>query len=247
MLIVVENRNAHAGFRLLLDLETFGPLDVLEVDAAEGRLQRDDDVDEPVDVRLSDLDVEHVDAGEFLEQDRLALHHRLAGERTDRAEAEHGGAVGQHRDQILAHGQRRGLFRIGRDRLAGESDARRIGERQVALVGERLGGDDLELSRAGLAMKMQGVRLEVGLALDRHCRLPSLWESDYWGIRGLENSSSTALAKSRVSYELFAQCRPWYRVDKIAESAVVGNAKVSPRAIPKQSIRQPRGFCEGAN
>ena len=40
-----------------------------------------------------DLDVEHVDAGELLEQDRLALHHGLGGERPDIAEAEHGGAV----------------------------------------------------------------------------------------------------------------------------------------------------------
>jgi hypothetical protein len=41
-----------------------------------------------------DLDVEHVDAGELLEQDRLALHHRLGGERPDVAEAQHRGAVG---------------------------------------------------------------------------------------------------------------------------------------------------------
>jgi hypothetical protein len=52
-----------------------------------------------------DLDVEHVDAGEFLEQDRLAFHHRLRGQRADIAEAEHRGAVGDHRDQIGAGGQ----------------------------------------------------------------------------------------------------------------------------------------------
>ena len=50
---------------------------------------------------LVDLDVEHVDAGELLEQHRLALHHRLAGERADGAEAEHRGAVGQHGDEVL--------------------------------------------------------------------------------------------------------------------------------------------------
>ena len=100
VLVVVEDRNAHAGLRLLLDLEAFGALDVLEIDAAEGRLQRDDDVDQLVDVGLVDLDVEDVDAGELLEQDRLAFHHRLAGERADGAEAEHRGAVGQHGDEI---------------------------------------------------------------------------------------------------------------------------------------------------
>src|SRR5439155_25146592 len=46
-------------------------LDVLEIDAAEGRLQAGDDVDETVGIGLGDLDVEHVDAGEFLEQQAL--------------------------------------------------------------------------------------------------------------------------------------------------------------------------------
>ena len=50
---------------------------------------------------LGDLDVEDVDAGELLEQDRLAFHHRLGGERADGAEAEHGGAVGDDGDEVL--------------------------------------------------------------------------------------------------------------------------------------------------
>ena len=40
-------------------------------------------------IALIDLDVEHVDAGEFLEQHRLAFHHRLGRERADGAEPEH--------------------------------------------------------------------------------------------------------------------------------------------------------------
>ena len=46
---------------------------------------------------------------------------------------------------------------FGRDRLAGEGDAGRIGEREVALVGERLGRRDLQLAGPRLAMEMQGV------------------------------------------------------------------------------------------
>jgi hypothetical protein len=88
---------------------------------------------------LVDLDVEHVDAGELLEQDRLAFHHRLAGERADVAEAEHGGAVGDHGDQVAARGVARRPSPGRRDRLAGRGDAGRIGQRQVALVGQRLG------------------------------------------------------------------------------------------------------------
>ena len=149
MLVVMEDRNAHARLRLLLDLEALGALDVFEVDAAEGRLERNDDVDELVDIQFRDLDVEHVDAGEFLEQHRLAFHHRLGGERADGAEAEHGGAVGEDGDEILARGVARRAVRVGGDRLAGKGDARRIGERKIALVGERLGGDDLELAGRG--------------------------------------------------------------------------------------------------
>ena len=87
VLVVVEHRDLHALAQLALDVEALGRLDVLEVDAAEGRLERGDDVDQLVGVVLGELDVEHVDAGELLEQAALALHHRLAGERTDVAEA----------------------------------------------------------------------------------------------------------------------------------------------------------------
>ena len=105
---------------------------------------------------LRHLDVEDVDAGEFLEQNRLAFHHRLGRQRADRAEAQHGRAVGEHRDQVLARGVDRRAVGIGRDRLAGKGDAGRIGEREVALVGERLGGDDLKLSRSRRAVKHAG-------------------------------------------------------------------------------------------
>ena len=80
--------------------EALRRLDVLEVDAAERRLERGDDLDEAVGVGLGDLDVEHVDAGELLEQAALAFHHRLAGERADVAEPEHGRAVGDDGDEI---------------------------------------------------------------------------------------------------------------------------------------------------
>ena len=121
------------------DLEAFRRLDVFEIDAAEGRLQRRDDLDQLLGSVRVDLEVEHVDAGEFLEQDRLAFHHRLGRQRTDIAEAEHGGAVGDDRDQIAARGSSAASRGIGDDRLAGRGHARRIGERQVALVAERLG------------------------------------------------------------------------------------------------------------
>ena len=51
VLVVVEDRNAFMrALQPLLDLEALGRLDVLEVDAAEGRLERRDDLDELVDL-----------------------------------------------------------------------------------------------------------------------------------------------------------------------------------------------------
>ncbi len=61
-------------------------------------------LDHALDVGRVDLDVEDVDAGEFLEQDRLALHHRLGRQRADIAEAEHGRAVGDDADEVGAAG-----------------------------------------------------------------------------------------------------------------------------------------------
>ncbi len=130
----------------LLDLEAFGRLDILEVDGAEGRLQRGDDVHEVGRIALVDLDVEDVDAGEGLEQDRLALHHRLGGKRTDRSQPQDGGAVGDDPDQIAPGGDAGGLAGIGDDHLAGGGDPGGIGQRQIALIGQRLGRDDGELS-----------------------------------------------------------------------------------------------------
>jgi hypothetical protein len=161
VLIVVEDRDAHAGLQPLLDLEAFRRLDVLEVDSAEGGLQRGDHLDQLVHIVLGHLDVEHVDAGEFLEQDRLALHDGLGGERTNIAEAEHGRAVGDHGDQVLAGGEIGRLGRVGGNRLAGGGHAGRIGQGQVALIAEGLGRLDLELSGAGVLMVEHRSRFQI--------------------------------------------------------------------------------------
>ena len=92
-----------------------------------------------------ELEVVDVDVGEVLEQAGLALHHRLAGERADVAEAQHRGAVGDDRDQVAARRVLPGELRVLRDLQARLGDAGRIRERQVALGDQRLGRDDLDL------------------------------------------------------------------------------------------------------
>ncbi len=158
VLVVVEDRDLHPLAQLALDVEAVRRLDVLEVDAAEGRLERCDHVDQLVQIVLGHLDVEDVDAGELLEQHALAFHHRLARQRPDVAQAEHGGAVGDHRDQVAARGVAEGIRRVGDDLFARRCHAGRIGECQVALVDELLGGGDRDLARASGTRGIRALR-----------------------------------------------------------------------------------------
>ena len=100
VLVVVEHRNFHPLAQCLLDHEAVGRGNVLEVDAAEGRLEQLHAVDEALRVLGRDLDVDRIDVGEALEQHRFAFHHRLGREGAQIAEAEDRGAVGNDRDQI---------------------------------------------------------------------------------------------------------------------------------------------------
>lgn len=171
VLVVVKHRDFHPFLQLRLDLETFRPADVLEIDAAEGRLKCCHRLNHPLDRVGGDFDVEHIDAGELLEQDRLALHHGLGGERADIAEAEHRGAVGDDSDEVGARGQGSGFRRILRDLGAGSGDAGRIGQRQVALVGERLGRLDFKFSRPRQPVIGQRRGVEL-FRIRRHARFP---------------------------------------------------------------------------
>ena len=166
VLVIVEDRNAHALAQLLLDVEALGRLDVLEVDAAQRRLQRGDDLDQLVRIALGQLDVEDVDAGELLEEAALALHHRLGRQRADVAQAQHRGAVGDHGHQVAARSELAGAGGILDDRLAGIGHARRIGQRQVALGQHRLGRRDLDLAGRGQPVVFQRGLLEIVV---RHC------------------------------------------------------------------------------
>ena len=100
MLVVVEDRDVEPLLEPALDLEAARRRDVLEVDAAEARREPHDRLDDLVDVGGVQADRHGVDAAELLEQHRLALHHRHRGRRPDVAEAEHGGAVGDHGDGV---------------------------------------------------------------------------------------------------------------------------------------------------
>ncbi|CUI72341.1 Uncharacterised protein [Achromobacter xylosoxidans] len=164
MLVVMEDGDLHALAQLALDGEAFRRLDVFQVDAAEGGFQAGDDLDQLVRVGLVDLDVEHVQPGEFLEQHRLAFHHRLGGQGTDIAQAQHRGAVGDHAHQVAAAGVAEHIGRVRHDFLAGRRHPGRVRQGQVTLVDERLGGHDGDLSRGGKLVVIQS-GLAVGLRI----------------------------------------------------------------------------------
>ena len=115
VLIIVEHRNIQQLAQPLLDDEAFRRLDVFEVDAAEGRMQKAHAIDEFVDIAGVDFEIDRIDIGKALEQRRLALHHRLGRQRAEVAEAKHRGAVRDHRDEIALRGviERGGSDRAG--------------------------------------------------------------------------------------------------------------------------------------
>ena len=169
----MHDRDVHPLAQRLLDDEAFRRGDILEVDAAEARLHQRHRVDELVGILGVELDVDRIDIGEALEEDGLALHHRLGGERAEIAEAEDRGAVGDDRDEIALGGIIVGKVGILGDGAHRHGDAGRISEAQVALRRHRLGGDDLDLARPALGVEVERLVLrEFDVAAFAHAPLP---------------------------------------------------------------------------
>ena len=159
VLVVVEHGNVHPLAQGTFDQKAVGRFDILQVDPAESRLERSDDVDELVGIGFIDLDVEHVDVGKALEQDAFAFHHGLGRTRSDVAQPEHRRSVRYDGDEVAPGGVEVHLRRIFVDGAAWLGHARRIRERQVALRRHRFGGDDLDFSGSALNVVVERVLL----------------------------------------------------------------------------------------
>ena len=215
MLVVMEDRDVHQLAQALLDDEAFRRLDVLEVDAAEGRPEIAHAVHELVDILGVDLQVDAVDVGEPLEEDGLAFHHRLAGQRPDVAEAEHRRTVGDHGHQVALDRVVVGGRRVLLDRQAGSCDARRIGQGQVALRDQRLAGDDLDFSGPPRPVHDQRIAVEIAhlvadhffRAFARHMLILSRLSMHIGDIRPIVPASHPALQRSR-SAQISSTHRP---------------------------------------
>ena len=156
VLVIMKDRDVEQFAQLLLDDETLRRLDVFKVDAAPALAEQLHAIDELVRIFGRDFEVDGIDIGEALEQHRLAFHHRLRRQRAAIAEAKDRGAVGDHRDEIALGGVVVGVGLVLGDRQHRHGDARRIGQREVALGRHRLGRDNFEFSGLAFAVKQQG-------------------------------------------------------------------------------------------
>jgi hypothetical protein len=131
VLVVVEHGDVELALEALLDLEAARGRDVLEVDAAEDGRDGLHDHHDLVHVLGVEAEREGVDAGELLEDERLAFHDRLGCAGADVAQAQHRGAVRHHRDRVLLDGQRVGLLGVVVDGHADPRHPRRVGHGQI--------------------------------------------------------------------------------------------------------------------
>ena len=87
VLIIMKHRNRHQFAQTLLDDETFRRFNILKIDAAKGGAKIFHRIDEFFGVFGVNLQINRVNIGKALEQHRLALHHRLGGQRAKVAKA----------------------------------------------------------------------------------------------------------------------------------------------------------------
>ncbi len=153
MLVIVEDGDIHFFLKTLLDDEAFRRLDVFKVDPTKSRTHQAHRVDECFGVFRIKFDVDGVHIREPFEQDGLALHHRFGRQRTEVAQTQNGRPVRDHGNKVALVGVIIRRLRVCRDRLAGDSNARRIRKRQIALRGHRNRGGNLELAGARLKVE----------------------------------------------------------------------------------------------
>ena len=155
VLIVVHDWYLHLGLQPLLDVETFGRLDVFQIDPAKCGLKCTHNIDEAIRVESVEFDVECIDPGQKLEENAFALHHRLRRQRTDGAKTQYGSAVGDDGDQIRSTRVICGLRRIPSDFHRNFANAGCIGEAEIRPRFDWLGRDNFDFPGPGLGVIIQ--------------------------------------------------------------------------------------------
>ena len=207
----------------LLDLEAARRGDVLEVDPAEAgrdQLHRAHDL---VGVLGVEADREGVDAGELLEQARLALHHRHRRRRADVAEAEHRGAVGDDRHRVALDRVLEGLVGVVADRRC--TRARRPGCRPSR--GRRA-------SSAGACCAVRSCRPRAAGRCGRSCRSPR------------RPASASIAARILLQWSRLAASTTMSRTLCSASASTRSTATTMPPGLADRA-RSPGPRCPGAS
>ena len=124
VLVVVKHRDVQLRLEFALDVEAARGGDVFQVDAAEAHGQVLHGRDDLLRVLGPQADRVGVNAGEFLEEHRLAFHDRHGGFGADVAQAQHGGAIADDGDGVAFDGKLPGLARLGGNGFAHARHAR---------------------------------------------------------------------------------------------------------------------------
>ena len=147
VLIVMEYRYVHSLPAALLNKEAIRRFDVLKIDRAKGRFKLRNQLRKLFRILLINLDIEAIDVREFLEQNGFAFHDGLCRASADVPKAEHCGTVRYHRDEIAFACVSSRAEWLVRDFDACFGNPRRVSERQIPRVRQRLRRSDLQFSR----------------------------------------------------------------------------------------------------
>ena len=142
----MENRDIAALLQLLLDLETAGSGDVLQVYAAEGACQQSDGIHDIVHILAPHAERNRVHITEGLEQDAFTLHNRHTGFRSDIAQTQDCGTVGHYGYGVPAAGQLVALIDVLLNLQTGLCDTRCISKRKSLLAVYGSAGSNLQLA-----------------------------------------------------------------------------------------------------
>lgn len=146
VLVVVEDGDVEGLAQPGFDLEAARRGDVLQVDAGEAGCDGLDGGDDLVAVLGVEADRPGVDAGEALEEGRLALHDGQRGHRADVAEAQYGGAVRHDCDGVALDGQAARVLGVLGDGRADAGDTGGVDHREVVAVADGVLGRHLDLA-----------------------------------------------------------------------------------------------------
>src|SRR5206468_2788259 len=159
VLVVVEDWDVHLLSQALFDVKAIGRLDILQIDAAEGRLERADDAHYLIGIARVQLYVKHINVCESFEKYSLPFHNRLARQRSDITQAQNCRSIRYHGDEIAPCGVVEDIIRAFFNLPANLRHSRRVSEAEVPLGRARFCQPYFQLSTASLRMVIECVLL----------------------------------------------------------------------------------------